>query len=119
MHVKDLEGTFSIIGSNQNEANNNYRGILTLKIDAYNRVKAHWLIHNEQELTGYGFFNDNILVINFKYKGADNKIFPGIVVYKCLTKDLLDGFWSEEYGDPHYLGTERCFRIENVKELLN
>ncbi len=112
MTVKDIEGTYSIIGSNQNEEDNNYRGLLNLKIDEYNRVKAQWFIQKEQEQSGYGFFHNNILVLNFNYKGTDNKTFKGTVVYKCLTKDLLDGFWSEEFGDPNYLGTERCFRIE-------
>ncbi|TYA78629.1 hypothetical protein [Seonamhaeicola marinus] len=117
MTVKDLEGTYSIIGSNQNEDDHNYRGTLTLKTDEHNRIVAKWFIHNEQEQTGYGFYHANILVINFTYKGTDNKPFSGTVVYKCLTKDLLDGFWSEEYGDPNYLGTERCFRIEGDLEL--
>jgi len=39
-----------------------------------------------------------------------------IAVYLVI---FLDRFWSEEYGDPLYMGTERCFRIKDDKELLN
>jgi hypothetical protein len=69
--------------------------------------------------TGTGFFKDHILVINFRYKGDKNKLYKGVVVYKCLSKDLLEGFWSEKHGDPFYLGTERCFRIGAPTVLLN
>lgn len=112
MTVKDLEGDYTVIGANQNNSEVNYRGTLNLCLDEYNRVKAKWLIYNEQEQTGYGFFKDNILVINFKYQGNNNETFKGVVVYKCLSKDLLEGFWSEELGDPNFLGAERCFRIK-------
>ncbi|TXE15075.1 hypothetical protein FUA26_00790 [Seonamhaeicola algicola] len=112
MTVNDLEGTYTIIGTNQNETNIQYRGTLTLTTDDYNRVVAKWLINNQQKQTGYGFFKDHILVINFEYLGVDNDVFTGVVVYKCLTKDILEGFWSETYGDPNFLGTERCFRVK-------
>ncbi|WP_406683533.1 hypothetical protein N1F78_12700 [Seonamhaeicola sp. MEBiC1930] len=111
MTVKDIEGEYTIIGTNQNNSDNNYKGTLTLTVDEYNRVKAKWLIHNEQKQIGYGFFKDNILVINFKYRGNEDEIFSGVVVYKCLSKDTLDGFWSEDLGDPNYLGQEQCFRV--------
>jgi hypothetical protein len=42
-----------------------------------------------------------------------------VVVYRCLTKDILEGFWSEEYGDPKYLGEERCFRVTNEEVILD
>jgi len=42
-----------------------------------------------------------------------------VVVYRCISSDILDGFWSEKYGDPLYMGTERCFRIKDANELLN
>ncbi|WP_282136009.1 hypothetical protein [Seonamhaeicola maritimus] len=119
MTIQELEGEYSIIGTNQNAEGNKYKGILNLSIDEYNRVKAKWLINNWQEQVGYGFFNDNILVINFKYNGDENKVFKGVVVYKCLSKDILEGFWSEKHGNPNYLGQERCFRIENKKEHIN
>ena len=28
-------------------------------------------------------------------------------------KDIFEGFWSEEYGNPFFLGIENCFRIKN------
>ena len=118
MTLQELEGEYTVIGSNQDAETNTYKGTLNLSIDSQNRIIAKWLIHNDQEQFGYGFFKDNILVINFKYKN-DNQVFKGVVVYKCLTKDLLEGFWSEKHGDPLYLGEERCFRIGNTKEQLH
>lgn len=110
MNVKDLVGTFNIVGSNQDGEENNYKGTLSLAVETNNRITAKWLINNEQLQIGSGFFRDNILVINFNYKGENEKIFKGVVVYRCISKDLLDGFWSEKHGDPLYLGTELCFR---------
>lgn len=119
MTLQDLIGQYSISGSNQDDTNEmTYQGILTLSLDQNNRVIAHWLINNNQEQKGYGFFKDNILVINFNYKGEDNKVYKGVAVYRCITKDVLDGFWSEKHGNPLYLGTEHCLRIEST-ELLN
>jgi hypothetical protein len=54
MNVKDLIGTFTIVGSNQDEGNS-YKGTLTLAIDTNNRIIAKWLINNEQEQIGTGF----------------------------------------------------------------
>ena len=54
MTAADLVGEFSIIGSNQNDSDLNYRGTLTLQLDENNRINAKWLIHNEQEQTGSG-----------------------------------------------------------------
>jgi len=119
MNIEDLIGNFQIIGSNQDAEENNYKGILTIAIDSNNRIKAKWLINNEQEQLGTGFFKDDILVINFNYQGEDLKIYKGVAVYRCISKDLLDGFWSEKHGNPLYLGTERCFRIIEKKEWLN
>jgi hypothetical protein len=42
-----------------------------------------------------------------------------VVVYKCLSKDVLDGFWSEKHGDPFFLGAEQAFKIHENKPLLN
>lgn len=114
MNVKDLVGTFNIVGSNQDGEENNYKGTLSLAVETNNRITAKWLINNEQLQIGSGFFRDNILVINFNYKGENEKIFKGVVVYRCLSKDLLDGFWSEKHGDPLYLGTELCFRNTEI-----
>ncbi|GEC73736.1 hypothetical protein SAMN05443543_103100 [Flavobacterium flevense] len=114
MTIEDLVGKFQITGSNQDAEDHTYKGTLSLSLDHNKRIKAQWFINNEQVQTGNGFFRDNILVINFKYQGEDNKTFKGVVVYRCISKDLLDGFWSEKHGDPLYLGTERCFRISDV-----
>ena len=117
MNTQDLIGKYSIIGTNQDDSNKNYKGILTLTLNADKRIVATWIIHTDQKQTGIGFFKDNTLVINFQYTGEDFIIYKGVVVYKCITKDVLDGFWSEELGNPNYLGTEQCFRIK--EEILN
>lgn len=114
MNIEDLVGRFEIVGSNQDAEVYNYKGILSLSLDQNKRIKAKWLINNEQIQTGNGFFRDNILVINFKYQGKENHLYKGVVVYRCLSKDLLDGFWSEKHGNPSYLGTERAFRITEI-----
>lgn len=119
MTIQDLIGQYSISGNNQDDTNEmTYKGILTLSLDKNNRIIAHWLINNNQEQKGNGFFKDNILVINFNYQGEDDEIYKGVAVYRCITKDVLDGFWSEKHGNPLYLGTEHCLRIEST-ELLN
>ncbi len=114
MNIEELVGKFQITGSNQDAENHTYKGTLTLRLDRNKRIKAQWLINNEQVQTGSGFFRDNILVINFKYLGEDDKFFKGVVVYRCISKDVLDGFWSEKHGNPLFLGTERAFRITEV-----
>lgn len=118
MAIEDLVGTYSIEGSSQDGVDEpSYKGLLTLSLDENNRIIAHWLI-DAQVQNGSGFFKDNILVINFNYRSEDDKVYKGIAVYKCINKDILDGFWSEKHGNPLYLGSERCFRIAS-KELLN
>ncbi|MBJ2175208.1 hypothetical protein JBL43_13225 [Aureibaculum sp. A20] len=119
MNISNLIGTYNIIGSNQDDTDINYKGTLTLKLDSDNRIQAKWLINNNQEQNGTGFFKDNILVVNFNYLGENNIIFKGVVVYKCISKDILEGFWSEEFGDPLYLGEENCFRVKDKNELIN
>jgi hypothetical protein len=115
MTIQDLVGTFSIIGSNQDADENSYKGQLHLSLNMDNRIIAKWIINKTQHQFGTGFFKDNILVINFNYKGLDNKTYNGVVVYKCTNKDILEGFWSEELGDPKFLGSENCFRIQENK----
>ncbi len=118
MTIQDLAGNFSISGSNQDESNQiTYKGILSLSLDKNNRIIAKWVINNLQIQKGQGFFKDNILVINFNYKGDDNKTYKGVAVYRCITKDVLDGFWSEKHGNPLYLGTEHCLRLETTEKL--
>ncbi len=119
MTIQDLIGKYTIIGNNQDSEEHSYKGVLSLKLDINNRIIAKWLINNEQEQIGSGFFNDNILVINFNYKGEDNNTYKGVVVYRCISKDILDGFWSEKHGNPLFLGKERCFRIDTNNNLLN
>jgi hypothetical protein len=80
MNVKDLIGTFTIVGSNQDAEGNSYKGTLTLAIDTNNRIIAKWLINNEQEQIGTGFFRDAILVVNFNYKG-DNEVFLKVLSF--------------------------------------
>lgn len=118
MTIKDIVGIYSIIGTNQDSEKNTYKGTLTLTLDTNNRIIAKWLINEVQQQYGTGFFNNNILVINFNYQGDNLKIYKGTVVYKCLTKNILDGFWSEQHGNPFFLGEEQCFRIKE-KEHLN
>lgn len=118
MTVKELAGEYAIIGSNQDAESNTYKGKLTLTIDKNKRVNAKWLINNTQEQLGTGFFKNNILVINFNYK-SDGNVLKGVVVYKCITKDILDGFWSEKHGDPMFLGQECCYRLNSIKEVVN
>jgi hypothetical protein len=72
MNVKDLIGTFTIVGSNQDAEGNSYKGTLTLAIDTNNRIIAKF-INNEQEQIGTGF-SDAILVVNFNYKGDNNEV---------------------------------------------
>lgn len=119
MKIEDLVGKYSIIGSNQDESDISYKGILTLTLNDTNRINAKWLINNQQEQLGSGFFKDEILVINFNYLGEDSKTYKGVVVYRCITKDILDGFWSEKQGNPLFLGEERCFKIKEEKDLIN
>ncbi|MCS3870191.1 hypothetical protein J3D55_003107 [Chryseobacterium ginsenosidimutans] len=118
MTVQELVGSYSVQGSNQEEADYiSYQGILTLSLDENNRIIAQWII-GDHEQNGTGFYKDEILVINFNYEGDDHKIYKGVAVYRCLSKDILDGFWSEKHGDPLYLGSEYCVRI-NTSEYLN
>ena len=119
MKTEDLIGTYTLVGSNQNEEQTPYKGRLTLTLDSYSRILAKWNINDIQEQSGIGFFKDNILVVNFEYLGEDTLKYKGTVVYKCLTKDILEGFWSEEHGNPLYLGEERCVRIGETKSFLH
>lgn len=113
MTVKDLVGSYAVEGSNQEASNTvTYRGILTLSLDANHRIIAQWKIGDHVQ-NGTGFFKDHILVIIFNYKGDDEMVYKGVAVYRCLSPDILDGFWSEKYGDPLYLGSEYCVRIRN------
>lgn len=118
MTVKDLVGNYSVQGSNQEAENHiSYQGILTLSLDDNNRIVAQWMIGDHIQ-NGTGFYKDQILVINFNYEGEDYHIYKGVAVYRCINKNILDGFWSEKHGNPLYLGSEYCVRI-NDSEFLN
>lgn len=117
--ITDLVGDYTIIGSNQDEIDTTYKGTLNLTLDNNNRIIAKWLINNTQKQFGTGFFKDNILVINFNYRGEDNKMYKGVAVYRCISNEILDGFWSEEYGNPVFLGKESCFKIKNKPQVIN
>jgi hypothetical protein len=119
MTIEDLIGEYNILGSNQDSELNTYKGTLILSLDSNARIVAKWTINTSQEQTGTGFFKNNILVINFKYSGEDKNIYKGVAVYQCISKDVLDGFWSEKHGNPLFLGEERCFRIKTNAELVN
>jgi hypothetical protein len=119
MKIEDLVGEYNIIGSNQDETENTYKGSLNLSLDSNKRIKAHWIINNHQTQLGSGFFKDNILVINFSYVGDDKIVYKGVVVYRCISKDIFDGFWSEKHGNPLYLGGERCFMVTHGEDLIN
>ena len=118
MDIEDLIGNYSVQGSNQTASDDiTYYGVLNLSLDENNRIIARWVIHDHLQY-GTGFYKDNILVINFNYKGEDDLIYKGVAVYRCLNKNVLNGFWSEKHGNPKYLGTELCTRISD-KGLLN
>lgn len=119
MTIEEIVGEYSIIGSNQDKTENSYKGSLSLSLDTNNRIIAEWVINNNQKQFGSGFFKDNILVVNFHYHGDDDNIYKGVAVYRCISKDILDGFWSEKHGNPLYLGEEKCFRIKEHKDLIN
>lgn len=111
MTIKELIGDYKISGTNQSDSASSYEGMLSLTLNKAHQIIASWTIGQDQEQVGVGFFKNNILVINFTYLGEDATTYKGTVVYRCLTKNMLDGFWSEAYGDPKFIGTEQCFRI--------
>ena len=117
MTIEDLIGDYKITGTNQDSSASKYQGLLSLTSNHLNQIIASWTIGDEQKQFGVGFYKDHILVINFSYTGNDANTYHGTVVYRCLTRNMLDGFWSEAYGDPDYLGTEQCFKI--TKEIVN
>lgn len=119
MTKEDLVGSYHIKGSNQDAAHSNYTGTLQLALDEHKRIIALWNISDDQIQQGTGFFNDNILVINFYYGNEYKETFTGVVVYKCLSEDILEGFWSEDVGDPQFLGKETAYRVRTSSTLLN
>lgn len=117
MTVQELVGNYAVQGSNQDEQGISYHGVLELTLDSNNRILAHWIIGNHHQF-GTGFFNDDILAINFNYIGDNQQTYKGTSIYRCLDANTLDGFWSEKHGNPLYLGKEYCKRISGL-EFLN
>tara|TARA_R110000868_G_scaffold4211_13_gene26739 strand:- start:146793 stop:147161 length:369 start_codon:yes stop_codon:yes gene_type:complete len=118
-----LEGTYQIIGYNQDKEQSGYTGYLRLIVTSEHCVDAIWTISGVQTQTGKGFIKNDILVVNFAYEGElkkSPKIFKGVVVYKFINDSILDGFWSEKYGDDDYLGFEEGRKLTptEVSELM-
>ncbi|MDA9339610.1 hypothetical protein N9Q68_01420 [Polaribacter sp.] len=116
MTVQDIVGSYSILGNNQDEQGSEYKGTLTLTLDAHQKIIAEWTINLNQQQFGTGFFKDNILVVNFNYTGEDTKTYKGTVVYRFFNKETFEGFWSEKHANQQFLGLERGTKIK--KELL-
>ena len=107
--IEEIEGTYSIIGLNQNVEQSTYNGFLHLAKIGEKRVNAEWVIYGEQTQQGKGFYNGDTLIINFSYAGEDEnegKIYKGVVAYKFLNSAIITGFWSEKHGNDAYLGFE-------------
>ncbi|MFT5820172.1 MAG: hypothetical protein ACI8ZM_001406 [Crocinitomix sp.] len=92
MELNDLIGKFAIKGSNQDSEQTPYKGVLELALNSNNKINASWTIGENQTQKGVGFFKDDILVVNFNYKGEDDQIFKGVVVYRCINRNLIKGF---------------------------
>ena len=43
----------------------------------------------------------------------------GFGIHKCLTKNILEGTWTEELGASEFIGTENCFRVLTTNEIVN
>jgi len=123
MNSKTLQGIYQIIGYNQDKEESGYTGYLQLTVTGMHRVTAIWTISGVQTQTGKGFFKNDILVLNFAYEGELKdrpKTFKGVVVYAFINNAILDGFWSEKYGDDAYLGFEegRKLTASEISEWL-
>ncbi len=116
MELADLVGKFAIKGINQDREQTTYKGVLELELNTNNKINAFWTIGQNQTQKGTGFFKDDILVVNFNYQGEDDKTFKGVVVYRCLNRNVIKGFWSEKYGDQSTLGEEHGVRINPFEE---
>ena len=110
--LKDFLGTYNILGSNQDEEASNYKGILKLSSQKDQIVEAEWIIGSSQKHYGIGFMEDSRLIIRFQYEGDDDEIYHGVAEYHLVEKGILEGFWTEEFGDNRFLGTEQCFKLK-------
>ena len=114
--LNEFLGTFKILGSNQDAAASNYQGILKLSSDDNEIVRAQWMIGTSQKHKGIGFLEEDRLLIKFQYAGYDDRMYHGVVEYHLLEKGILAGFWTEDYGDNHFVGTEQCFKLTSNTE---
>lgn len=115
-NLDDFLGTYKILGSNQDEEASNYQGILELSSIDDEIVEAKWTIGSSQKHSGIGLLEDSRLVLKFRYLGDDGMTYHGVVEYHLVEKGILEGFWTEEYGDNRFLGTEQCFKIETTSK---
>lgn len=111
MTIHELPGEYFVDGTNQDQGQSSYKGILRLELDENEKVLAEWTIGENQSQFGTGFFKDDILVLNFYYLTNEAETLKGVVVYRFVNKNELNGFWSEKYGDQRFLGSEKCSRV--------
>ena len=114
--LNDFLGTYKILGSNQDKEASNYQGFLTLSSKDKEIVEAQWTIGTSQKHMGIGFIEDEKLLVKFQYEGDDHVMFHGVVEYHLLENGILEGIWTEEYGDNRFLGTEQCFKLNTKSE---
>lgn len=118
--MEKIEGTYNIIGLNQNKEQNTYYGFLHLTKFDNNRINAEWVIGGEQTQKGIGFYYNNSLIINFSYEGDGQNagvIYKGVVAYKFINNTILTGFWSEKHGNDAFIGHEEGRRISNIETI--
>ncbi len=53
MIIDEIIGEYTLIGSNQDEEENTYKGTLSLSLDSDNRITAEWVINNDQRNPSY------------------------------------------------------------------
>lgn len=110
-----FEGSYNIIGLNQDERQGCYFGFLHISKVSEIRVNAEWVINGEQVQQGSGFYQGDTLVINFSYEGEEEnegKTYKGVVVYKLINDSVLTGFWSEKHGNDEFLGFEEGRKLK-------
>ncbi|SNR43987.1 hypothetical protein SAMN04488009_1737 [Maribacter sedimenticola] len=113
-----LQGTYHILGFNQNKENSRYSGFLHLSRTGEHRVHAEWIIDGDQTQSGTGFYHNHILVINFSYEGEAQKIYKGVVIYTVVNESILNGFWSEKHANEAYLGIEEGRKLKDSETLF-
>ncbi|WP_233244217.1 hypothetical protein [Brumimicrobium oceani] len=115
-----FEGSYNIIGLNQDEEQGRYFGFLHISKVSEIRVNAEWVINGEQVQQGSGFFHGDTLIINFSYEGEEDnegKIYKGVVVYKLINNVILTGFWSEKHGNDEFLGFEEGRKLKESETI--